>query len=95
MEIGDLIYCHTTGYMQLSGRVHAYAGKEYTVVKILRNDRIIIHSELDINHVWPINSVFWEHFSIKKRITHDFLKKRKTHLEPWRFNFIEQGKVYS
>ena len=67
MEVGDKIYCHTTGYMINGLNVFAYAGQEYLVESVgPKNNEITIYSERGHGHIWTTDrSLFLEHFSIK------------------------------
>ena len=71
MEAGGLLYCHTTGYMD-SGKVFAYAGKEYLIEKIYGNN-IILSTECGSGHSWLINEpIFGQYFSTEKRRTNSW-----------------------
>lgn len=74
MNIGEYIYCHTTGKMNASNRVFAYKGQKYKVIE--RNndaDRIMISSEVSGSHIWTLRDKesvdeFNKYFSVEPQI---------------------------
>lgn len=72
MNIGEYIYCHTTGKMNASNRVFAYKGQKYKVTE--RNiNRIVFSSEVGEGHIWSLKNKesidqFNKYFSIEPQI---------------------------
>lgn len=82
MEIGEYIYCHTTGRMNGDGEVFAYKGKKYKVDS--RNpERIWFIDEGKNDHCWPLedeNSInlFHKYFSVRPIILAEYKIKNHT-----------------
>lgn len=67
MEVGDYIYCHTTGVME-EGEIFAHAGRGYLIEEIMGNE-LTIYTECGPGHIWSMDDpLFPKHFSVGGKI---------------------------
>jgi hypothetical protein len=66
VKVGDLLYCHTTGYMNNTNDCFAVEGKYYPITGVMSGMVYMTNERGCKNHVWPDNHIFDKYFTIHK-----------------------------
>jgi len=92
MEVGDFIYCHTTGYYRNTSDVFALEDKSYEILGVYKNrdgsiSKIFFRNEEGYRHQWGFNNdanktLFYTYFSL------DGVKRNSWNGNVLKFHFV-------